>query len=57
MKIVYRVEDNEDRSEILCTTYQMRNFYSQFHDDFFSNLDDGNTYPKASREILFIVKK
>ena len=39
MKIVYRVEDNEDRSEILCTTYQMRNFYSQFHDGFFSNLD------------------
>ena len=39
MKIVYRVEDNEDRSEILCTTYQMRNFYTQFHDGFFSNLD------------------
>ena len=39
MKIVYRVEENEDRRDILCTTYQMRNFYQQFHDGFFSNLD------------------
>lgn len=38
-KIVYRVEDGMDRNEILCTTYQMRNFYNQFHDGFFSNLD------------------
>ena len=38
-KIVHRVEDGDDRREILCTTYQMRNFYSQFHDGFFSNLD------------------
>lgn len=39
MKIVYRVEDGMDRSEILCTTYQMRNFYRQFGDGFFSVLD------------------
>ena len=38
-KIVYRVEDGMDRDKILCTTYQMRNFYAQFHDGFFSNLD------------------
>lgn len=38
-QVVYRVEDGMDRKEILCTTYQMRNFYSQFHDGFFSNLD------------------
>lgn len=38
-KIVHRVEDGMDREEILCTTYQMRNFYQQFHDGFFSNLD------------------
>lgn len=38
-KIVYRVEDGMNREEILCTTYQMRNFYNQFHDGFFSNLD------------------
>lgn len=37
--IVYRVEDGMDRDDILCTTYQMRNFYSQFHDGFFTNLD------------------
>lgn len=36
---VYRVEDGMDRREILCTTYQMRNFYAQFRDGFFSNLD------------------
>lgn len=38
-KIVFRVEDNMNRNDILCTTYQMRNFYSQFHDGFFTNLD------------------
>lgn len=38
-EIVYRVEDGMDREKILCTTYQMRNFYQQFHDGFFSNLD------------------
>lgn len=25
--------------DVLCTTYQMRNFYMQFRDGFFSNLD------------------
>lgn len=38
-KKVYRVEDGMDRRDILCTTYQMRNFYAQFKDGFFSNLD------------------
>lgn len=38
-QIVFRVEDGMDREKILCTTYQMRNFYQQFHDGFFSNLD------------------
>ena len=38
-KIVYRVEDGDNRDDILCTTYQMRNFYQQFHDGFFTNLD------------------
>ena len=38
-KIVYRVEDDMDRNDILCTTYQMRNFYMQMRDGFFSNLD------------------
>lgn len=38
-KVVYRVEEGMNREEILCTTYQMRNFYSQFRDGFFSNLD------------------
>lgn len=38
-KIVYRVEDGDNREEILCTTYQMRNFYDQFRDGYFTNLD------------------
>jgi len=38
-KIVLRVEDDMDPKEILCTTYQMRNFYKQFRDGLISNLD------------------
>ena len=38
-QIVYRVEDGMDRQAILCTTYQMRNFYRQLGDGFFSVLD------------------
>lgn len=38
-KIVKRVEDGMDPRNVLCTTYQMRNFYLQFHDGFFTNLD------------------
>jgi SAM-dependent methyltransferase len=37
--IVYKVEPGMDRREILATTYQMRNFYRQFGDGFFSALD------------------
>jgi SAM-dependent methyltransferase len=39
MEIVKRVEDGMDRHDILCTTYQMRNFYRQLGDGFFSVLD------------------
>src|SRR5699024_9245756 len=38
-EIVYRIEDGMDREKVLCTTYQMRNFYLQFRDGFFTNLD------------------
>ena len=37
--IVKRVEDGMNREDILCTTYQMRNFYRQLGDGFFSVLD------------------
>jgi ubiquinone/menaquinone biosynthesis C-methylase UbiE len=37
--MVHRVEEGMDRQEILCTTYQMRNFYRQLGDGFFTNLD------------------
>jgi len=38
-KIVYKVEDGMDRHELEATTYQMRNFYRQMGDGFFSVLD------------------
>src|SRR5262245_60988709 len=38
-KIVHRVEHGENRREVLATTYQMRNFYRQFGDGFFTRLD------------------
>lgn len=38
-KIVHKIEEGIDPSEVYCTTYQMRNFYAQFADGFFSSLD------------------
>lgn len=38
-KIVHKIEEGMDPKDVLCTTYQMRNFYTQFRDGFFSNLD------------------
>jgi len=38
-KIVHKIEEGTDPSEVYCTTYQMRNFYAQFADGFFSSLD------------------
>lgn len=38
-KIVHKIEEGMNPQDVLCTTYQMRNFYMQFRDGFFSNLD------------------
>jgi SAM-dependent methyltransferase len=38
-RIVHRIEDGMDRRDVEATTYQMRNFYSQMRDGFFSTLD------------------
>ena len=38
-RIAYRVEDGEDREEIHCTTYQMRNPFRQMADGLISELD------------------
>lgn len=38
-KIVHKIEEGMDPKDVLCTTYQMRNFYSQFRDGFFTQLD------------------
>lgn len=38
-KIVYKIEDGMNPQDVLCTTYQMRNFYRQFKDGFFTQLD------------------
>lgn len=38
-EVVFRIEDGMDRQAVEATTYQMRNFYTQFRDGFFSRLD------------------
>jgi len=38
-KIVHKIEEGENPKDVYCTTYQMRNFYAQFADGFFSSLD------------------
>lgn len=38
-KLVFRIEPGMDRQSVLATTYQMRNFYQQFKDGFFTVLD------------------
>ncbi len=38
-KVVHKIEEGMNPEDVLCTTYQMRNFYMQFKDGFFSNLD------------------
>ena len=38
-KIVHKIEEGMNLQDVLCTTYQKRNFYMQFRDGFFSNLD------------------
>ncbi len=38
-KIVHKIDEGTNPSEVYCTTYQMRNFYAQFADGFFSSLD------------------
>lgn len=38
-QIVHRIENDMDRQDVLCTTYQMRNFFRQLGDGFFTPLD------------------
>lgn len=38
-KIVLKIDPETDPREVYCTTYQMRNFYAQLKDGFFSSLD------------------
>lgn len=38
-QIVHRIEDGMDRMDVIATTYQMRNFYRQFADGFFTAID------------------
>lgn len=38
-KIVYKITDEINPSDVYCTTYQMRNFFAQFADGFISSLD------------------
>ena len=38
-KLVQKITDDIDPKSVYATTYQMRNFYAQFRDGFFSPLD------------------
>jgi 2-polyprenyl-3-methyl-5-hydroxy-6-metoxy-1,4-benzoquinol methylase len=52
-KIVLKVEDDMNPEDIYCTTYQMRNFYRQFADGFFSSLDVMN-YIQHHKAVLMM---
>ena len=54
-KIVYKIEEGIDPSEVYCTTYQMRNFYKQFADGFFSSLDVMN-YIQHHKAVMMMKK-
>lgn len=54
-KIVHRVESGMDRTQLTATTYQMRNFYNQFGDGFFSVLDVMN-YIQHHKIVLWCKK-
>lgn len=51
-KIVYKIDDEINPQDVLCTTYQMRNFYSQFRDGFFSQLDVMNYIQHHAASLL-----
>lgn len=51
-KIVHKIEEGMDPQDVLCTTYQMRNFYAQLRDGFFSQLDIMNYIQHHSAALL-----
>lgn len=51
-KIVHKIEEGMNPQDVLCTTYQMRNFYSQFRDGFFTQLDVMNYIQHHSAALL-----
>lgn len=51
-KIVHKIEDGMNPQDVLCTTYQMRNFYRQFKDGFFTQLDVMNYIQHHSAALL-----
>jgi len=54
-QIVYKIEQGMNPKDILCTTYQMRNFYLQFRDGYFTQLDVMN-YIQHYKAIKMIKK-
>lgn len=54
-KIVYKVEEGMNPEDIYCSTYQMRNFFKQFADGFFSSLDVMN-YIQHHKAVQFMKK-
>lgn len=53
MKKVYKNDGSIPTKDILCTTYQMRNFYLQMRDGFFSDLDVMNYIQHLSAVRMF----
>ena len=59
-RIAFKVEAGDDPRDVYCTVYQMRNFFTQFRDGFFTNLDVMNyiqhyvaaTMPRKGARIL-----
>jgi len=54
-KIVYKITDDINPKDVLCTTYQMRNFYAQMADGFFSGLDVMN-YIQHYKAVIMMKK-
>lgn len=54
-KIVYKITSDIDPLTVYCTTYQMRNFYKQFADGFFSSLDVMN-YIQHHKAVMMMKK-
>jgi ubiquinone/menaquinone biosynthesis C-methylase UbiE len=47
-QIVEKIDETVDRDDVLCTTHQMRNFYQQLGDGYYTHLDIMNYIQHAT---------